>query len=231
VARRVDLRTRLGGPRWQGQRFTCLAFAASVAHEVALFDDHDLLDTSEEYLYWAGKQHDTPGPGTTFPAIRDALAAEGQPLEEVWPYDPDRDDQDAGYTPPADAHTAVPRWTPALAPVPATPNSVSAELDAGRAVVLGLPTWPALDLPIAGRLSVPSASDLDGAHHAVALVGYDETTSEMLIRNSWGSSWGDEGAAWLPFRFLDEHLCETWVIGAAPQPPAPRVTSSTARYG
>lgn len=232
MATRIDLRYRLGAPRSQGpKRSTCLAFAASAAHEAALFDVHDFIDTCEEYLYWASKQHDVPGPGTTFPAVRDALAEEGQPLEEVWPYDRDRDDQDAGYVPPAEAHTAEPRWAPPFAAVPATPTSVRSELDAGRAVVLGLPTWPALDVPVAGRLAVPAPGDLDGAHHAVTVVGYDERTAEMLIRNSWGSSWGDNGAAWLPLRFLDEHLCETWAIDPTRRPTSPPSTSSAERYG
>ena len=231
MATSADLRSRLGTPRSQGPlRSTCLAFAASAAHEIALFDDHDILDTCEEYLYWASKQHDTTGPGTTFPAVRDALAAEGQPLEEVWPYDPWRDDQIATYQPPPGAHAAQPRWSPAFAAVPATPNSIRSELDAGQAVVLGMPTWPDLDLPVAGRLTVPSLADLDGGLHAVTIVGYDGTTAEMCIRNSWGATWGDDGHAWLPFRFLDEHLCETWVVDPIPRPPVSSSTSSS-RYG
>ena len=230
MTRRVDLRTRLGDPRSQGQRSTCLAFAASAAHEAALYDDHDIIDTSEEYLYWAAKQHDTPGPGTTFPALRDAFASHGQPLEASWPYDEHRDDQDPAYQPPTDAHTA-PRWTPAFAPVPATPGSVRSELDAGRALVLGLPTWPDLDRPVAGRLTVPAVSDLDGAHHAVTIIGYDLTITEMLLRNSWGPSWGTNGTAWLPLRFLDEHLCETWAINPPPRPTTTASTSSPERYG
>lgn len=232
MTRRIDLRSRLGAPRCQGQRSTCLAFATSAAHEAALFDEHDIIDTCEEYLYWASKQHDAPGPGTTFPAIRDGLAAEGQPLEELWPYDGDRDDNDAAYAPPVGAHTAQPRWSPTFAPVPATPNSVRAELAAGRAVVLGLATWSALDLPVVGRLAVPLPSELDGAHHAVAVIGYDETTTEMLIRNSWGSAWGHNGTAWLPLSFLDEHVCEAWVVDTvAGTPTSASAQASPARYG
>jgi C1A family cysteine protease len=232
MTRHVDMRSRLGVPRSQGLRSTCLAFATSAAHEVALFDEHDILDTCEEYLYWASKQHDDPGPGTTFPAVRDGLAVEGQPLEEQWPYDEERDDDCPEYQPPPEAHTAQPRWSPTFSEVPATPKSLRTELDAGRAVVLGLPTWPAFDRPSAGRLAVPAATELDGAHHAVAVIGYDETTTEMLIRNSWGPTWGEAGTAWLPLSFLDEHECETWVVNSA----TVAVTSSSsnvsrARYG
>lgn len=216
MARRLDMRSMLGAPRSQGLRPTCLAFAASAAHEAALFYDHDIVDTSEEYLYWASKQHDDPGPGTSFPAIRDGLTDKGQPLEEEWPYDEDRDDQDPSYQPPPGAHTAQPRWSPTFNPVPATPVGLRTELDAGRAVVLGLPTWRAFDRPAAGRLAVPAPGELDGAHHAVAVIGYDESTTEMLIRNSWGPGWGDDGTAWLPLIFLDDHTCETWVMNSEP---------------
>jgi hypothetical protein len=232
VSRRVDLRLRLGPARSQGERSTCLAFAVSAAHETALFEDHDLLDLCEEYLYWAAKQHDTPGPGTTFVAICDGMVAYGQPLEVRWPYDGHRDDQAASYQPPAAAHNAQPRWSSPLLAVPATPQSVRTQLDGGRTVVLGLPTWPELDTPTAGRLVVPDRGDFDGAHHAVAVVGYDDTTAEMLIRNSWGSTWGDDGAAWLPFSFLDRHVCETWIVDPTAAPAATTQAATAApRYG
>ncbi|MDQ3569245.1 MAG: C1 family peptidase [Actinomycetota bacterium] len=210
----MDLRPRLGPPRSQGPRSTCLAFAVSAAHEGALFASHDMVDLCEEFLYWAAKEHDTPGPGTTFTAARGGLDTYGQPLEEEWPYDTSRDDQVAGYAPPASAMTATPRWSLPLSPVSATPDSVRGELDATRAVALGIPTWPALDHPVSGRLGVPRLADLDGAHHAVAVVGYNTVTAELLIRNSWGPTWGDNGSAWLQLRFLEVHVCEAWVVGS-----------------
>jgi hypothetical protein len=232
VSPQVDLRNRLGAPRLQGLRSTCLAFAVSAAHEVAIFENFDILDTCEEYLYWASKQYDTPGAGTSFEAMRKGLASKGQPLEEQWPYDPNRDDQDAGYQPPAAAHAAQPRWSSALSPVSATPYGVRRELNADRAVILGMPTWPSFDTPAAGRLVVPKMTDLDGGFHAVAVVGYDDETGEMLIRNSWGPSWGVNGTAWLAFRFLAEYDCEAWTIGPAiATVPATHGHISTPRYG
>lgn len=234
MARRVDLRSLLGNARSQGPlRSTCLAFAVSAAHEVALFEDEDVVDLCEELLYWAAKQHDAPGPGTTFPAARDGLIGYGQPLEDEWPYDDLRDDEDPGYAPPPKALIAVPRWTTSLSPITATPEGIRAELDLDQAVALGMPTWPALDHPQAGRLDIPRPEDLDGAYHAVTVVGYDDRTSELLIRNSWGQTWVDGGCAWLPFRFLDVHACEAWVLDAAAHAGTPPSAASrtTARYG
>lgn len=232
MARQVDLRPRLGLARSQGPRSTCLAFAVSAAHEAALFDTHDIVDLCEEFLYWAAKRHDAPGPGTTFTAARDGIDTYGQPLEEEWPYDTSRDDQVAGYAPPAGAITATPRWSLPVSPVPATPDSIQGELDASRAIALGIPTWAALDHPVSGRLGLPSVADLDGARHAVAVVGYNTVTAELLIRNSWGPAWGDNGSAWLPLVFLDVHDCEAWVV-ASPSPGIAEAPAeqSASRYG
>jgi C1A family cysteine protease len=79
-------------------------------------------------------------------------------------------------------------------------------------VVLGIPTWPDFDLPDNGRLSVPSSQELDGSLHAVACIGYDDVSADMLLRNSWGASWGVDGYAWLPFQFLGAHASEAWTI-------------------
>ena len=59
--------------------------------------------------------------------------------------------------------------------------------------------------------------------HAVVAAGYDDnriirntstggpsTRGALLIRNSWGTGWGDRGYGWLPYDFVLRGLAIDW---------------------
>jgi C1A family cysteine protease len=67
-----------------------------------------------------------------------------------------------------------------------------------------------------GRIPYPREGDKVVGGHAVVAVGYDndleigEDTGALLIRNSWGTDWGEDGYGWLPYKYVTAGLAVDW---------------------
>lgn len=86
-------------------------------------------------------------------------------------------------------------------------DSVLWELACGHPVVVGLRVTEQWETLAGDRLGPPEGDAIGG--HAVCLVGYqrDEGGVEFRVRNSWSSSWGDHGEAWLHPAWLSLGWC------------------------
>jgi hypothetical protein len=136
----VDLRGHVGPIQDQGDRPTCLAFAATVAHELHRLTNVAVNeDLSEEALYWGSRRLDAAGrSGISFAAARDALDKWGQPIEAVWPYNPSLDESKP-YHPPSSVRPGGRGWHRArLRKTRCTVDSLRKELVSGNIVVLGV---------------------------------------------------------------------------------------------
>ena len=45
------------------------------------------------------------------------------------------------------------------------------------------------------------------AYHAMVLSGYDDEKRAFRVRNSWGTSWGDQGSIWVDYDFFVNEFC------------------------
>lgn len=209
----IDCRPLLRAVRDQGQRGTCVAFATTAIHEYARAARRGALSDhlSPEHLFWRAKQIDgNAADGTTFFSARDALADPGQCDDSRWPYVPSRDIT-ASYAPPA-AVAAAPCRRATMTRIGADPGAIADVLGHGRPLVAGLRLWEGFyDCDSASLL--PPNSDIDPtALHAVCLTGLDEQASTVMVRNSWGTTWGDGGYAWVELGALDPVLLDAWIV-------------------
>lgn len=193
----TDLRPLLGPVRDQGLRPTCMAFAASAAHEF----HHGRTDPlCPEWLYYhavtrAGDDHDA---GLTTPHTIASLRRDGQPDEAAWPYC--SAPPSSNWKPPAipaelfyaDAdHSTVDLAT------------IATSIDVQTPVLLTLlvddtfMAWTTVEGEPVIEDAPPPFDDESG--HAILAVGHGIIAgkSHLLIRNSWGEGWGDGGHAWI----------------------------------
>ena len=50
--------------------------------------------------------------------------------------------------------------------------------------------------------------------HAVCLVGYNDATQRFIVKNSWGTGWGDKGYFYMPYQVIkDTNMSDDfWII-------------------
>ena len=198
----VDLRPKLGAIRDQGARPTCLAHATTAAHEKCRGSTTWL---SPEYLHFFA----TGGisSAVTFAKIADTLKGKGQPVDADCPYL--STDPPSGWKPRTrltvfrrDSHER-------------TGSSLSEieRLIRGEQVpVLGIALTNGFFMP-SPPWNISSDGPLRGFHAVVGVgLGKFRANRAVLIRNSWGFGWADDGYAWLDAIFISRHLKKVLVL-------------------
>lgn len=79
--------------------------------------------------------------------------------------------------------------------------------------VFGLSIYTSFPLRGEGvDVSMPEPGEQLVGGHSLLAVGYDDERmigpdqGALLVRNAWGSEWGDRGYAWLPYRYVENKL-------------------------
>lgn len=202
----VDLRALFGPARNQGARPTCLAFAASDAH-AALRDDWAPL--SCEYAFYQAQRRSNRPPtiGALFSSMLTALREDGQPEESGWPYLAATPTDVASWVPPQEVGRLFGRNG---ATATHSMDRIIQELDQGRPVIVLLMLSGAFYQrnPQGVVDPAPDEKPEPDRRHAVVAVGHGTIDGQraILVRNSWGSSWGDAGYGWLTERFLGPRI-------------------------
>jgi len=206
VTVKTDLRARVGAARDQGQRPTCLAFAASDAHGVSRGLSVEL--SAEQAFYNAHQRAGTkPSGGARLTEMLQAIQVDGQVPETDWPYLPVLPAKLEDWKP---SKTFANFYFQASAPVYLSWNSALQQIDNKVPVLVTMRLSDSFFTPNADGVVDQVGSQAGDPIRRHAIVGLGTgmygTRQVLLVRNSWGPSWGLSGYAWLTEAFLTPRL-------------------------
>ncbi|MGR5989509.1 C1 family peptidase [Bacillus paranthracis] len=69
-------------------------------------------------------------------------------------------------------------------------------------VLVGIYVYPNFDATPTSGIVPPVTEKKSRGGHALVVVGYDETNERFIIRNSWGTKFGDQGYIYMDYQTL-----------------------------
>jgi len=215
---KADLRPGCPPVYDQGQLGSCTANAIAGAIE---FDQIKLklaeFVPSRLFIYYnerAIEHHTSTDSGAQ---IRDGIksvAKQGVCPETSWPYSDQNTDPDPcpqcpyAKKPPQTCYTEAKQHLvkvyQRLTPVA---NTLKGCLASGYPFVFGFTVYQSFEsdaVANTGIVPMPAANEKVMGGHAVMCVGYDDSTQQFIVRNSWGPTWGIKGYCMMPYAYLTD---------------------------
>jgi len=202
----VDLRPGCPPVYDQGQLGSCTANAIGGAIEYDLKKEGlpDLMP-SRLFIYYNERAIEGSIGSDSGAQIRDGVKTvnkQGVCSEDEWPYDPVKFTEQPPATAYADAlanrATSYQRVARDLA-------QYRGCLAAGYPFVFGFTVYDGFEsqqVAASGVADLPAAGERVVGGHAVMAVGYDDSSQRFLVRNSWGTGWGQQGYFTMPYAYL-----------------------------
>ncbi len=197
----VDLRSKCPPIYDQGELGSCTANALA-----AIFEMNEVQPQRKSRLmiYYNERKLENSIPEDSGAALCDgidSLKRWGVCLETLWPYDISK----FAVCPPPICYNQAYKAINAYS-VAQDATSMKTCLAAGYPFVLGIAVYDSFVTDTVAQTGVvplpqPQTEEFLGGH-AIVCVGYDDVTETWLLRNSWGTDWGQAGYFTVPYAYL-----------------------------
>ncbi len=204
---RVDMRAQNPPIYDQGQLGSCTAqaIAAVLEFDQAKQRQADVFTPSRLFIYYNERVILGTVDEDSGAMMRDGIksvAKQGSPHERLWPYAVSRfrDKPTSAAYKDGVLHQALlyQRVRPLI-------EQLKGCLAGGYPFVFGFSVYDSFEsaaVAKSGEVSMPGPGEALVGGHAVVAVGYDEARRRFILRNSWGTAWGQAGYFTMPYDYL-----------------------------
>jgi C1A family cysteine protease/uncharacterized tellurite resistance protein B-like protein len=208
---RVDLRPEMTEVESQGQTCSCTANAVAGAVEYLMKRQlgEEAYDVSRLFIYYNGRylnpynKNAIKDTGSAILYCIQGIKDYGVCSEDTWTFDP----KIVNAEPDEDAYSEAEGFQ--IEDEEVLPTSLAAwksALAEGYPIIFAVKTYKTFDAHRRpGLVPMPStqeASRKDHGAHAMLCVGYSDKDQVFIVRNSWGSQWGDKGYCYMPYDYI-----------------------------
>ncbi|TJZ99678.1 peptidase C1 [Bacillus thuringiensis] len=203
----VDLRPYFPEVRNQGKFGTCVPFAMTALREYYIARDggargSEITYLSPSYMYYPNGPKD----GMYIESALQILKREGVPpeTERIYDINPDNIEQFKQSVTTFQKQNASPYKISSYQVIRQTNmiNKIKQALANQEPVLVGIQVYPNFDATPSNGIVPPVIEKKSRGGHALVLVGYDETKEWFIVRNSWGTKFGDNGYAYIQYQTL-----------------------------
>jgi C1A family cysteine protease len=205
----MDLRPQCPPVYDQGQLGSCTANAIAGAIQFNQMKQklNPVFTPSRLFIYYNERAIEGTVASDSGAQIRDGVKSVGQQgdcPETEWPYDIAKFAQ----KPSPSCYTDARKYkVVTYQRVTQVASQIKGCLAAGYPFVFGFTVYQSFESPAvaqSGVLPMPQPGEPSIGGHAVMAVGYDDARQSVIVRNSWGNSWGQAGYFLMPYGYITD---------------------------
>jgi len=208
----VDLRSKMPDIYDQGELGSCAANALAACFE---YENINKFVPSRLFIYYNERVIENSDEGACLYDSIKSLQKTGVCPESMWPYNISQ----FQIKPPKSCYKTATKYKALdVTNIQQDIMSMKISLTNGCPFVVGISIYKSFENPKVANTGVVNIPDINNEEflggHAVLVCGYNDIGQIWIVRNSWGSSWGDKGYFYLPYLYLlDSHLStDLWNI-------------------
>ncbi len=209
IARKVDLSSRMPRPGNQGRQNSCTAWAAGYAYKSyqERKDHNKNMTFSVSYIYNQTNGGKNVGIYMHYPF--QLMQKQGVCTSSSMGYNQNdwRTQPNSRQREEARRYKAKSWGTIASGSV----SQIKAHLAGGDPVAVGVPVYSDINVSNSNPIYDRMNGRLSG-HHAICLVGYDDSKQAFKFMNSWGTRWGFGGYGWISYNMIQQNRVKGYVM-------------------